>query len=118
MRASRNLSREWPDEISTSSRKILDILHYTLKRLASFGPRELGLITGRWRLRTERISSGCGLALMMSTSESSNNRANYRLEADAQKSRAAQASVSPHRMECFLAVFIPGTIGRCGGIEP
>jgi len=32
--------------------------------------------------------------------------------------RLTRHPVSRHRMECFLANFIPGTIGRCGGIEP
>jgi hypothetical protein len=79
MRVFQKLSKGWPDETSTYSKKILDILHCILKRLASFGPRGLGLITGHWQLRTEWISSGFGSVLMMSTSESSSNRANIAL---------------------------------------
>jgi hypothetical protein len=36
-------------------------------------------MTGHWQLRTEWISSGFGSVLMMSTSESSSNRANIAL---------------------------------------
>lgn len=31
---------------------------------------------------------------------------------------AQRYNVSRHRVECFLANFIPGTIGKSGGIEP
>jgi hypothetical protein len=50
--------REWPDETSNSSNKILGILHYISKRLASFGLRGPGLIIERWRSRMGLISSG------------------------------------------------------------
>jgi hypothetical protein len=60
MRVFQKLSKDWPDETSTYSKKLLDILHCTLKRLASFGPSGLGLVTEHWQSRTEWISFGFG----------------------------------------------------------
>jgi hypothetical protein len=78
----RDFQKQWPDETSNSSNKILGILHYTSKRLASFGLRGPGLIIERWRLRMGLISSGFGSVLMISMGDSSSNRANLSLQTD------------------------------------